>query len=276
MPSAAASAQQDRGAADRVPGDKSPTRSAWGCASLPHTRCGFARLPAAAVRPSGWRLCRHRSWLFAHSASTPAHSASLVCCVRSGAARPQPHPAGAFPPAFSLGFVRANALRQRSLSAGLLALPLSLQRPSVGRPCSVRGRAVQLPSARGETLAPSFVRFAHFRPASGGGCSCPAPAFPAFRRGQGFFCCARASPACCRVSGAAACAVSAPGVRGSPPSPPRPCAPAGGFGGRVARLGGLRPPLRGLRFSQPSCGSPPAGCARPGALIRARFTIRKL
>lgn len=48
-----------------------------------------------------------------------------------------------------------------------------------------------------------------------------------------------------------------------PCAPPVPAAPAGGSGEPGARLGGLRPPLRGCCFSQPSPAAPP-GCERPG------------
>jgi hypothetical protein len=61
----------------------------------------------------------------------------------------------------------------------------------------------------------------------------------------------------------------------SPLRPPRPAAPAGGSGGHEARTGGLRPPLRGLRFSQSSCGTP-RGPGGPARAPSARLTIRKL
>ena len=62
--------------------------------------------------------------------------------------------------------------------------------------------------------------------------------------------------------------------RGVLPCAPRPAAPAGGSGERVARLG-ASPPLRGSRFSRPSCGPPAALRAAPCGLS-ARLSIRKL
>ena len=47
-----------------------------------------------------------------------------------------------------------------------------------------------------------------------------------------------------------------------PRLPPAPPPPLGAVGVRGACPVGFRPPLRGARFSRPSCGSPPR-CARP-------------
>jgi hypothetical protein len=144
-------------------------------------------------------------------------------------------------------------------------------------------------------------------PAVGFGCATllPCPRYFRLRRGHGFFCCARASPACFLSRVFPGCvffrarlglvpwlrplrfaarqlrpgAHSRSGCPGfSPLSPPAPTPPLGASGSPVPIWVGLRPPTRVLRFSQPSRGSPRAlrapPCALPGAVYSPKIVNR--
>lgn len=63
---------------------------------------------------------------------------------------------------------------------------------------------------------------------------------------------------------------------GSPLPPPRPGAPAGGSRGARGPFGWASPPAAWVALLAPLLRPPPARCARPGAPISARLTVRKL
>ena len=200
------------------------------------------------------RLPLARPRFFRTPRPAPAHCASLVCCVRSGGARPSPL-RGPSPRSAAPSWARPSALRPQLHScrpcARLCApwsavppLPLApffgRLRASCGRPCGpppgssvlrgvrcflsgrplsrLRGR-LPPPRAAGGLAAAFFAAFAArglLRACTPACWALPPPCVRCFR------------PAA--VSGVLPCA------------PPVPAAPAGGSGERRAQMGGLRPP----------------------------------
>ena len=239
-----------------------PTRAAWGLPSSPPDPLLCARL----VGPLGPPFLRTpRPHLrrgpcpcagpLRRGAPAAASRARSGVCALASLAVPAPRP---FPPAPPLGLpagLRPCGRRSLAPSGSRFALA------SLRAPCSVAlasSRARRAP-ARGPAGSPLG------RPLRGFGGGWLRPRGPARPFGPlvwgrwppGPFCAPAPARACWRVCPGALLAV------GLSPAPPRPAAPAGGSGVPGARLGGLRPPLRGSRFSRPSCGSPRALRAPP-------------
>ena len=217
-------------------------------AAVCRRRCCALRVrhPPAAALPCVLRPLRRG----APAAASRARSG--VCaprCARPGPPRAPPAAAS------SLGLcLRACALGGLSLAPAAFGPGLAALRAS----CSVALAALGLGpcAARGSPLPLGAPLRASGAAGSGRGrcrlrrllCRFAAPAFVVLA------CCAR-----CACVGFCGLVLS--------PAPPRPAAPAGGSGERVAHSGWLRPPLRGSRFSRPSCG-PPRGVRPPGLTVR--------
>ena len=241
-------------------GRKGPTRAACSRGLRP-LRTAVVRGCGPGLRPSAFpaRFLRH---------SAPCRAGAPAPALgRSGRAAPARAPRCAFPPlprSAACAPLRGSAgarwpraaCRPIRSAAGFLRAPLLLSGPSV-----------RLPWPRGGSLAPppgQGSRFAPPRPPCG-----PAGRFPpSGGPGLGLLR-AAACGRLLRLAGGAAV------VGGFSPAPPRPAAPAGGSGEREAHSGWLRPPLRGSRFSRPSCG-PPSRCARAPRGVSPRLTVRKL
>lgn len=218
-------------------------RRRWGLSGSPPDPLWCGRSPVG-VCPSGL--------FFGPLAVLVRPCASLVAPSGSGpaalAARAR------LPPGF-FARARAPSCLWASLAArcvpGRFALPLLCAPSLFGRAFAASGWACACrPSPGPPCLAPlGCGALPLASPLSGPGLSPPAAALPLF----------------------------APGHY-APCAPPVPAAPQclGGSGEAWGPMGGLRPPLRGLRFSQTSCGSPLPPAAAHGREFSGWFTIRKL
>lgn len=235
---------------------------------MPHTRyCRRSSQTSRSFLRVG-SLCSPSVWLFRplRVHTRPLRFACVLCPLRGCCARLRASCAST-PTHRSDTCAPLSRLRGRSLASGRLALPLSVLQPSFGRLCSVRGRAVPLPSSVGVYACPAqrrhgtscSWRLARLRGAS----LLPLPPYSRFRGGSGFFAARVLRP----LAGACLPWLRVPFPRRVsgvlPPLPPAPAPPLGASGGPVPIWVGLRPPTRVLRFSQPSRGSPRALRAPP-------------
>lgn len=273
------SAPSPMGAAPRVPGHKAPPVPPCSSASLRRIKrlCGPARGP---LRPSLGLSAVPRA--FCALRVLPGRFAALA---RFGAARPPPGVA-ALPPAPPLGrLCAASRLRGLSLAPaafgpGLASLraPCSVALAALGLgPCAARGPA-------GVSLAPlrASLPAAPARPPLRPVGRFPPPGGRALAAARGplgrllrlwwplwwlsaLLGLRRAPWICCADSGAP---LARPGALRSPLPPPRPGRPRWGLPGSALPVGWLRPPLRGSRFSRPSCGPPLPEIRPPVPLFR--------
>lgn len=179
------------------------------------------------------------------------------------------------PPALPLGLVRRCAAPAALAAAAARALP-SLR-------CGLPVRSPLLRFGRGPWASRRPAGSPPPRPLRGFGAAGSRPGGlrgPSGRLSwafgpRGFGCAPAPARACCGLWRAAAVALGF-----SPAAPPPRPPPLGAPGVPGARLGGLRPPLRGSRFSRPSCGPPGAlrapRCADFGAVDSPKTVNRGL
>lgn len=255
--------------------------AARGC-SQAHTHTRYCRRSSQTSRSflRVGSLCSPSVWLFRplRVHTRPLRFACVLCPLRGCCARLRA--SCATPPTHrSDTCAPLSRLRGHSLPSGHLCLALLSLWASVGRPCFRRAR-LRVSVLRGGFRLSRATPPRHFvllaaGAASGRVAPAAAPVFP-LSRGQRLFllraCFARLLSRVCR---GCVCRFRCGCPRFSPLSPP-PLRPRWGLRGARCPFGWASPPAARIALLATLWRLPPRAARAPGALIRARFTIRKL